>query len=85
MTEKLDINLDKLNEYETELIHYEGYLPMILQWSVGLDYLMNVLKTENGLKVIQQMEKVRDYTHEEFKEELINWCKENPEYSDILK
>lgn len=81
---KIDLNTDKLEEYEKELINYDGYLPSLIRWGISTQYLQNILKSDKASEVEQQMLQSRNYTYEELYDELIRWCKENKEYEDIL-
>ena len=84
MVEKIDINVDKLKEYEKELVKYDGYLPSIIRWAISIDYMRNVLKSENSENILKQVSQSKTYSMEQFKKELVGWCKQNPKYSDIM-
>lgn len=84
MVEKIDINVDKLKEYEKELVKYDGYLPSIIRWAISIDYTRNIMKSDKFTEVMEQVNKTRKYTYEEYNKEMMDWCKNNPKYSDIL-
>lgn len=81
---KIDLNTDKLEEYEKELINYDGYLPSLIRWGISTQYLRNIMQSDKSYEVEQKMAESRNYSYEELHKELIEWCKENKEYEDIL-
>lgn len=81
---KLDLNIDKIRDYEKELVKYDGYIPSILRWLISIDYMKNITKSENAVEISKKMAESKYYDFEQLHNELVDWCNENPKYKDIL-
>ncbi len=82
--EKIDLNVKKLKQYEKDLINYGGYLPSLVRWGIDIQYIININKSENAKSINERIAESRYYDFEELWDEFVEWCDENPQFSDLL-
>ena len=77
---------EKAVEHCESLEKFEGYVPCLLRPAPfnNLKYYENLKK--NGLydEVVEKTDETRHYTFEEKMNELVDFVKNHPEYSDVI-
>ncbi|MBO6275711.1 hypothetical protein [Methanobrevibacter sp.] len=79
------IDFEKIRSKKMELEKYPGYLPGLIETCIDRRDWMDFLEKE-GLLTRELENKIfdRHMSFQEEKEELIQWCEENPQYADFI-
>ena len=81
----VEVDFDKLADVSSELINYDGKLPLLIRTIIWSDWVKYLEDNNIYDEIILDCIKSKPHTMSDAIKELEVWVKNNPEYKSILR